>query len=142
MRVVLDTNVTISGLLWSGAPRQVLDAARAGNIDLFSSAELLDEVDDVLQRKKLASRLKQVGKTSRELINAYTALVTLVTTVPLSAPISADPDDDTVLACALAAQAEAIVSGDDDLLALRVFQNIPILTAPELLVRLAISAQS
>jgi len=53
MRVVADTNTIVSGLLWRGAPRQVLDAARDGMITLFTSAILLAELEDVLKRAKL-----------------------------------------------------------------------------------------
>jgi predicted nucleic acid-binding protein len=60
----------------------------------------------------------------------------VINAVPLATPVSTDPDDDAILACALAARAAAVVSGDDDLLALRDFQDIPILTASALLARL------
>lgn len=142
MRVVLDTNITISGLLWRGAPRQVIEAALSEQIELFSSADLLEELDDVLSRPKLAARLAQIGKMPSEIIDEYLALVIIISPTPLATAVSADPDDDVVLACALAAQAAAIVSGDDDLLTLRVFQTIPILTAPELLARLVPPDQS
>lgn len=137
MRVVLDTNVTVSGLLWHGAPRRVLEAARNGQIELFSSAELVAELEDVLQRPKLAARLARIGSTPAELLAGYLALVVVIRAAPLLAPISVDPDDDVVLACALAAQAAAVVSGDDDLLRLGTVEQIPILTAAELLNRLA-----
>lgn len=142
MRVVLDTNVTISGLLWHGAPRQVIEAARNAVIELFTSPELLDELDDVLRRPKLASRLAQVGKTPANLIDEYLALITVVPAPPLSSAISADPDDDAVLACARSVQAAVIVSGDDDLLWLNKFEGIPILTAPKLLAWLGPPAAS
>jgi len=48
MRVVADTNIVVSGLLWKGNPRRLLDAARDGTIDLFTSAVLLTELEDVL----------------------------------------------------------------------------------------------
>ncbi|MBX0330834.1 putative toxin-antitoxin system toxin component, PIN family [Oscillochloris sp. ZM17-4] len=140
MRVVLDTNITVSGLLWRGAPRVVIEAARSGQIELFSCAELLEELEDVLRRPKLAARFAQIGKEPTDLIDEYLALIAVIRADPLPAPVSVDPDDDVVLACALAAQAAAIVSGDDDLLRLSVFQDMPILTAPELLARLAPSA--
>jgi putative PIN family toxin of toxin-antitoxin system len=136
---VLDTNITVSGLLWRGAPRAVIEAARSEHIELFSCAELLDELKDVLQRPKLAARLAQIGKEPTDLISEYLSLIAVIRADPLPAPVSVDPDDDVVLACALAAQAAVIVSGDDDLLRLRMFQDIPILTAPELLLRLALS---
>ena len=137
MRVVLDTNIMVSGLLWRGAPRAVIEAARSEQIELFSCAELLEELEDVFRRPKLAARLAQIGKRPTDLIDAYRALIVVIRADPLSAPVSVDPDDDAVLACARAAHAAAIVSGDDDLLRLGVFEGIPILTAPALLARLA-----
>ncbi len=137
VRVVIDTNVAISGLLWHGAPRRILDAARDGRIQIFSSAALLNELEDVLRRPKLAARLALIGTTPRALVDEYLALPGIVSPAPLETPVSDDPDDDAVLACALAVQAAAIVSGDDDLLKIGVFANIPILTASAFLTRLA-----
>jgi putative PIN family toxin of toxin-antitoxin system len=57
MRVVPDTNIVLSGLLWRGNPRRILDAARAGDIKLFTTATLLAELEDVLGRKKFVERL-------------------------------------------------------------------------------------
>jgi putative PIN family toxin of toxin-antitoxin system len=54
MRVVADTNVVVSGLLWRGNPRRVLDAARDGIIELFTSIVLLEELEDVLSRERFA----------------------------------------------------------------------------------------
>ena len=58
MRVVADTNIVVSGLLWRGNPRRVLDAARDGIIELFTSPSLLEELEEVLSRKKFATRLE------------------------------------------------------------------------------------
>ena len=137
MRLVLDTNTAVSGLLWSGPPSLVIDAAIVGSVSLFTSAALLDELLDVLQRPKLARRLALRGLTAAELLAEYAKLTVVVSPTPLPAPVSVDPDDDAVLACALAAQAEAIVSGDHHLLDLKIYQGIPILTALELLARIA-----
>lgn len=59
MRVVADTNVVVSGLLWHGPSRRILDLARAGTFELFTSTELLSELRDVLERPKFASRLSR-----------------------------------------------------------------------------------
>ena len=61
MRVVADTNIVVSGLLWRGNPRRLLEAAREGTIDLFTSAALLAELEDVLSRAKFAQRLVSAG---------------------------------------------------------------------------------
>jgi len=142
VRLVLDTNTAVSGLLWDGPPSQVIDAAIVGTVSLFTSAVLLDELLDVLQRPKLARRLVLRGLTAPELLAEYANLTLVVSPTPLFAPVSADPDDDAVLACAVSVQAEAIVSGDHHLLDLKIYQGIPILTAPELLARITPTASS
>lgn len=133
MRVVADTNIVVSGLLWRGTPRRVLDAARDGAIDLFTSAVLLAEVEDVLCREKFTRRLKSVGVMPRDLVLGYASLASIIEPADIAPVILADPDDDAVLACAIAAQVDVIVSGDNHLLELKQYQNIRLMTAAELL---------
>lgn len=66
------------------------------------------------------------GLTAQEMVKNYRQIATLVSASSLASQVSRDVDDDQVLACALAARADIIVSGDDDLLSLKVFQGIPI----------------
>jgi putative PIN family toxin of toxin-antitoxin system len=136
VRVVADTNIVVSALFWYGPPRQVLDAARTGRLALFTSGALLAELVDVLNRTKFARRLAAAGVRADTLMLGFAALATVVQSAPVTPVIAADPDDDAVLACAVAAQAEAIVSGDAHLLQLGQYQNAPILTARQLLLNL------
>ena len=142
MRGVADTNIVVSGLLWHGPPRHVLDAARDGDLTLFTTGELLAELQDVLARPKFAERLKLAGVGADELVVAYAALATVVQPATIAPVIADDPDDDSVLACAITAGAERIVSGDPHLLQLQVYQGIRILTAPQLLAELPRSKKS
>ncbi|MDT7542311.1 MAG: uncharacterized protein QOE33_2215 [Acidobacteriota bacterium] len=132
MRVVADTNVVVSGLLWRGNPRRVLDAARDGIIELFTSIALLEELEDVLSRERFALRLEAAKVTPRELVLGYVALATIVEAAPIEPVILADTDDDAVLACALAAQCEVITSGDSHLLDLKQYKEVRILTPSQL----------
>lgn len=141
MRVVADTNTLVSGLLWPGPSRQILEAARAGRVQLWTSAALLVELEDVLQRAKFAQRLAGAGLSPRRLVVGYGALATVVKPVAIAPVVLQDPDDDEVLACATAAQAEVIVSGDHHLLALKQYGAIPIVTARGLLIRLRSSEE-
>jgi putative PIN family toxin of toxin-antitoxin system len=133
MKLVLDTNTVISGLLWHGAPRQVLDLARSGSISLFTSPELLAELEDVLGRKKFAARLRMAQVTVDELVYGYAALATTIHAAKIDPVIKADPDDDVILACAVAAKAEVIASGDSHLLDLKEYEGIRILTVNKVL---------
>ena len=137
-RTVPDTNIIISGLLWRGNPRRILDAARDGIIELFTSPVLLEELEDVLSREKFVARLAAANVTVQDLVSGYSALATVIEAEAIEPVILVDPDDDAVLACALAADAEVIVSGDGDLLVLKKHKDIRILTATELLVELAL----
>ena len=136
MRVVADTNTVVSGLLWRGNPRQVMEAARSGTLQLYTTPSLLAEIEDVLQRPKFAHRLSLAGVTARNLVMGYPALARLIEPAVIDPVILPDPDDDAVLACAVAAQAEAIVTGDAHLLDLKQYEGIPILTAAQLLTRI------
>ena len=136
MNVVLDTNTVISGLFWKGAPRQVLDLARSGSITLFTSPELLAELADVIGRKKFAQRMVQAQVTVDELVFGYAALARTIHPAKIKPVILADPDDDKVLACAIAAKATLIVSGDSHLLDLKEYKTIKIIPVNELLMQL------
>jgi uncharacterized protein len=115
MRWVLDTNVVASGLLWGGGPAQLLDAAHLGEMQLFTSRALLAELLSILGRDKFSKAIAATGLTSEELVLSYAELAVLVVPSPIALTIAADPDDDQVLACALAARASCIVSGDKHL---------------------------
>jgi uncharacterized protein len=92
-----------------------------------------------LDRRKFSDRLKNAQVTARELVLGYAALATLVIPDPIPPVILDDPEDDTVLACAIAAKAEIIVTGDTHLLRFKKYQSISIWTAGELLEHLASS---
>lgn len=136
VRLVLDTNTVVSGLLWDSLPARLIDAAEAQQVELAANTALLAELEGVLGRPKFANQLARRGLLTSDLFDGYAALVTHVTPTTLPHPVARDPDDDQVLACALASQADAIVSGDADLLALKSYQGIPILTAAQAVERI------
>ena len=129
MRLVLDTNTALSGLLWGGPPRRLVQAAERGEIEIASSVALLTEFRNVLGREKFARRLTQRGFTGARLFADYVALVTIVAPALITPTILRDPADDVVLAAAIGARADLIVSGDAHLLNLKSFQGIDIVTA-------------
>lgn len=135
MRLVLDTNSAISGLLWHGAPGKLIDAAQARTITLYTSAPLLAELHGVVSRGKFAKQLEARGLRVSDIFEGYAALATIVTPAIITPTIARDPTDDAVLATAFVAQADLIVSGDAHLLDLKHYQGIPIVTAAEALRR-------
>lgn len=125
MRVLLDTNVLISGILFRGLPRSLLERASRGELDLVTSPELLDELEAVLTEKfHVPPELVRLARGELETL----ALVVVPGYMPR---VSRDPDDDQVLAAAIAGEARAIITGDRDLLVLEAYHGIPILTPTE-----------
>ena len=137
MRLVLDTNIVISGLLWNGPPRRLLDAAIGGAVDLYTSAVLIAELREALAYAKFAKRITTNGETVDRCIGRFMAIANLTAAARIEGTGSADPDDEHVIACALSAQADLIVSGDAHLLDLKSYRRIPILTATAALAMIA-----
>lgn len=130
MRIVVDTNTLISALLWEGTPYRLFTALRATDgLELFTSPALLAELTDVLARPHLSSRLQRINTTAEALVNDITRAFVVLRVEPVAQPICRDPDDDEVLACAVTANADFIVSGDDDLLSLKEHAGVKIFTA-------------
>lgn len=136
-RVVLDTNVLVSGLMGTkGAPRQVLDAWLDGEYTLVTSLYLVDELVHVLQYPHIADQLRV---TEDELAVILAALLSQAEVVPgnLELPgVTRDPKDDAVVACAVEGEADIIVSGDQDLLEIGDYEAIRIVTPRQFIKRL------
>lgn len=107
----------------------MIDAAEAGRIELVSSVALLAELQGVLSREKFADQLAGRGLAAIDVLEGYAALTTIVTPASTGPIVHRDPADDYVLATALAARADLIVSGDRHLLDLKSFHRISIVTA-------------
>lgn len=137
MRVILDTNVVVSGVIWGGAPRQLLDAARHGTILPYTSTALLDELGDVLSREKFAALLSTRSLTPEGILWGYANLARVIVAPPIPRTVPTDADDDAVIACAIAANAEIIGTGDTDLLVLHPYRGISILKPADILRKLA-----
>jgi uncharacterized protein len=128
-RVVADTNVLVSAIQFGGKPKQLLDLAVDGHVDLALSEGILEETLRVLRNK--------FDRTSDELIETDKQLrivCRIVTPTESINVISSDPTDDRILECAVAADADAIVSGDNHLLALGNFRGILIQRVSDFLV--------
>lgn len=131
MRLVLDTNVVVSALVWGGVPYKLIVAAAAGDIELVTSPALLAELRGVLGREHLASRLARQRSNVEQAIDLFAELAIKVS--PLATPrvVPGDVDDDHVIAAAVAGSAEVVVSGDRHLMAIGSHQSIAIVNAIE-----------
>jgi putative PIN family toxin of toxin-antitoxin system len=129
MKVVVDTNVLVSGVFFGGMPARVLEAWRDGKFDLVASPDILDEYRRV--GEELESRFPGVS------LAPFLALVVIngeiVDPPGLSEQVSRDLDDDKFLACALAGECQFIISGDRDLLEVSGYQGVKVVAPREFL---------
>src|SRR5271165_3539560 len=132
MRVVLDTNVVASALLWDGTPRQLLRVGRGKDVQLFTSAALLAELTDILSRSKFNKKIAASLLSVDQLVDLYSELAALVRPIPVPR-MAPDPDDDVVIGTALAAKADFIVTGDRALLTLAEYEGGRIISVSEAL---------
>ena len=124
MKVVLDTNVLISGIYFGGIPGKILEAWGARRFQLLVSTEILQEYLNVAER--LADRY--AGVEYESILGLIIQNAELVQPSKLPEPVSTDPDDDKFLACALAGESTTIVSGDSDLINVSGYCGIKVLT--------------
>lgn len=124
MRVVLDTNVFVSAVFFGGVPGEILAAWRREEVQLVLSAEIADEY------RRVGARLAAdfPGVNLGPILQLVLSGSELVSTPPLPEPPCRDPDDDRFVACAVAAEAQFLVSGDQDLLALSDVMGVTILS--------------
>jgi putative PIN family toxin of toxin-antitoxin system len=128
-RIVLDTNVLISAILFGGTPRRVLDLVISGSVNCTLSIAILDELRDVLQRPKFGFSADLCLHITEEL-HGVCAIISPSVRVDA---IRSDPADNRILECALEAHAHFIVSGDPHLLDLGTFEGITILSPADYL---------
>lgn len=123
MKIVLDTNVFVSGVFFSGPPYQILKAWQSGDFELAASQEILDEyrrVGEVLAEEHPNIDLKPI-------LNFVLEHATIYIPLPLNEPVCEDPDDDKFFACALASGSKIIISGDKHLLKVSGYQGVEVL---------------
>ena len=110
MRIVLDTNVLISALAFPGSkPDQILYRIRRGETELFISPFILSELDRVLREK-----FRFTKKEADVRVNAIRAIAYLITPTERITVVTANDDDNRILECVAAAQAEFLVTGDKE----------------------------
>jgi len=127
VRIVLDTNVLVSALISSGTPPGLLyEAWRSGDFQLVTSAPQIAELNRVLSYERLRPYIN--ASDAEALSETIDAVAIVVDALP-DTQLSSDPDDNTILATAIAAGADLIVTGDEShLLELESVDGIPIVT--------------
>jgi putative PIN family toxin of toxin-antitoxin system len=123
VRIVLDTNVFISGIFFSGPPHRILQGWRDGRIQLVLTPEIIEEY----QRVAAVIHEKFPAVDLTRLLDMVVVEAEMCQAEPLFEAVSADPDDDKFIACALSSGSKLIVSGDKHLLDVNGYRGIEIL---------------
>jgi putative PIN family toxin of toxin-antitoxin system len=128
MKIVIDANLFISAFFWQGNPKKVIDRVVSKLDDLFISIDILDEISDVINRPKFKADKKETE-------NYISEIKRIANNIDISEHIdlSRDKKDNKYIDCAIAADADFIVSGDTHLLELKEYGKIKIVKAKEYL---------
>lgn len=132
MRVVLDTNVVMSAIFFSGTPLKIVRAAIAKKVELVATKAVLSEYREIVER--LHAQFPNVNY--RRPLSILESKLTMVRPASLGKAVCRDPDDDAIIACALGGKAKVICSGDGDLLALDGYRGLEIMQPQEFCRRL------
>lgn len=130
-RVVIDTNIFISGLLKSPTNRQIIEALKKSEFTLITSPQILDELIGVIARPKFNNVITR--ETAEKLIETIKTQAILVKPTRCFDVIKDDPPDNRFLEASLEAKVDFIISGDHHLISLKIFRNIPIITSAKFL---------
>ena len=134
MKVVLDTNVLISAIMFGGKSREILEMGISGKIRIATSQDILKELAGVLVDKKFRASVLFVQQTIHELSEICEVVIV---TDEINA-IKDDPDDNRILECAVSSKADYIVSGDAHLLSLKHFKRIKIYSPSDFLLNVKV----
>lgn len=126
MRIIIDTNVVISGVFFGGNPRRIIESVMRGETEACANAAIVEEYEEITA-EMLA---RKQGRLRQDLLFPFISKLELYTPVA-DCHICRDPDDDKFISCAVDAKAVYIVSGDKDLLDVQRYEGIEIITAAE-----------
>ena len=128
IKLVLDSNVIISGIVFGGKPRRLLRHFIEGNLELYLSKEIIVEVIEILRKKFKYTNLMLLG-----IENELASIAGIVEPTIKVDIITEDEDDNKILECALTAGCDYIISGDHHLLSIGEYQSIQIKSVSEFL---------
>jgi putative PIN family toxin of toxin-antitoxin system len=115
LKIVLDTNVWVSALIWGGKPAAIIEAAEQRTINIFVSEPVIEEISRVLSYPKI-EKIYQHQLTRQHLMEQVLKNANFVEVTTDLKVIKEHPADDKILECAVSAKADYIVSGDKHLL--------------------------
>lgn len=129
MKVVIDTNVYVSGILWNGNESKIVDMCMDGILENHTSIDILSEVERVLSYRKFNLTNEEIDK----LLKIYFSFSRLVSIKVKSDIKSRDPADNKILECAVVTNVDYIITGDEDLLVMKDVEGIRIISSRDFL---------
>lgn len=132
-KLVLDTNTIISAFFWEGNESELFKKIEQGKAELYTTIEILKEIEDVINRPKFNKIMIEANSTSDEIMHKLVSLSHLVIAPKLNIKVCRDEKDDKFIECAVSSKADYIVSGDKDLLILKEYKRIPIIRTTKIL---------
>ena len=126
MRIVIDTNVVASGIVFGGKPERLLELAIKNDVEMCVSPQILAEYDEIIARLSAKYPAHTIEITLQDLTDNA-----LLVTPSQTVTVCRDPDDNKFIECAMEGKCLYIVSGDNDLLDLRSYADIEIVTVAE-----------
>ncbi len=134
MKIVLDTNVWLSGIFWDGKASKILKRAEKENIQIIISEDILSEIVTVLNREsKFQKYILNLRLSIENLLRAILSISTLIETKTKLDIIKVDPKDNIILEAALEGKVEYLISYDNHILNMIEFRNIKIISPKEFL---------
>ena len=133
LKLVLDTNTIISAFFWEGNEAELLRQIEQGKAKMYITGEILKELEDVIKRPKFYKVMTNAGLTPDQIMQKIVSLSHLVISPKLNIKVCRDEKDNKFLECAESAKVDFIVSGDEDLLVLKKYNNIPIVRTGKIL---------
>ena len=134
MKIVLDTNVWLSGVFWDGEASKILEKAENKNIQIIISEDILSEIITVLNKEsKFQKYILNLKLSIEDLLRTILSISTLIETKTKLDIIKADPKDNIILEAAIEGKVEYLISYDNHLLNMIEFRNIKIVSPGEFL---------
>jgi putative PIN family toxin of toxin-antitoxin system len=133
MKIVLDTNILVSGTFWKGDSARILELTDAKEIELILSEELIEEYNEVISRDEILDKVQNKDLILNKSVQKIIQNSTIVEPSKKFDIVKEDPDDNIILECALEGKVDYIISNDKHLLNLNEFEGMKIVTPEEFL---------
>jgi putative PIN family toxin of toxin-antitoxin system len=133
LKLVLDTNTLVSAFFWEGNEAELLRKIEQGKAKLYITNEILKEIKEVIKRPKFNEIMKKAGLTPDQIMQKIVSLSHLVIAPKILVKVCRDEKDNKFLECAESVKADYIISGDEDLLSLKEYKEIPIVRTGRIL---------